>query len=51
MALDMVEVMKRLGTDCIFKIDFEKIYHYVEWDFLDFVFGQMGFRLRWIGWI
>nr|GFC08935.1 RNA-directed DNA polymerase, eukaryota, reverse transcriptase zinc-binding domain protein [Tanacetum cinerariifolium] len=35
----------------IFKIDFEKAYNSVRWDYLDDVLRRFGFGDRWCGWI
>nr|GEY40475.1 RNA-directed DNA polymerase, eukaryota [Tanacetum cinerariifolium] len=35
----------------IFKVDFEKAYDSVRWDYLDDVFKKFGFGERWCGWI
>ena len=35
----------------VFKIDFEKAYDHVSWDFLDHVLEMKGFSLRWRKWI
>ncbi|GJT35599.1 RNA-directed DNA polymerase, eukaryota [Tanacetum coccineum] len=35
----------------IFKIDFEKAYDSIQWDYLDDVLKKFGFRERWCGWI
>lgn len=35
----------------IFKVDFEKMYDSVKWDFLDDILGKFGFGTRWQGWI
>ncbi|GKA72771.1 RNA-directed DNA polymerase, eukaryota [Tanacetum coccineum] len=35
----------------IFKVDFEKAYDSVRWDFLDDVLKNFGFGERWCGWI
>lgn len=33
------------------KVDMNKVYDKVEWDFLGFVMKKMGFNAKWIGWI
>ncbi|KAL5548851.1 hypothetical protein UlMin_004082 [Ulmus minor] len=35
----------------IFKVDFEKAYDHVNWDFLDFVLEKKGFGVRWRSWM
>ncbi|KAK1415652.1 hypothetical protein QVD17_31437 [Tagetes erecta] len=35
----------------MFKVDFEKAYDMVSWEFLDMVMGQMGFPGMWRNWI
>ncbi|GKB05296.1 RNA-directed DNA polymerase, eukaryota, reverse transcriptase zinc-binding domain protein [Tanacetum coccineum] len=35
----------------IFKVDFEKAFDSVSWDFLDRIMGFMGFGCHWRGWI
>ncbi|RVW36772.1 hypothetical protein CK203_101570 [Vitis vinifera] len=35
----------------VFKIDFEKAYDHVSWDFLDHVLEMKGFSLRWRKWM
>lgn len=33
------------------KVDMEKAYDHVNWGYLDWVLGQMGFGVKWINWI
>ena len=35
---------------CLFKVDFEKAYDSVSWQFLFYMMRRMGFHDRWIGW-
>lgn len=43
MALEVVDAMKRQGKGIVLKIDFEKTYDCVDWEFLWFVMDRMGF--------
>ncbi|GKV02903.1 hypothetical protein SLEP1_g15281 [Rubroshorea leprosula] len=45
------EVKQRKQESFIFKADFEKAYDCVDWNFLDWMMGQMGFGIRWRNWI
>ncbi|KAJ9553128.1 hypothetical protein OSB04_017173 [Centaurea solstitialis] len=47
--IDFVRNEKKKGL--IFKVDFEKAYDSVDWDFLLETLKRMGFRNKWIGWI
>ena len=38
---------KRKKKGVIFKVDFEKAYDHVNWDFLDLVLEKKGFGVRW----
>ncbi|GJS48219.1 RNA-directed DNA polymerase, eukaryota, reverse transcriptase zinc-binding domain protein [Tanacetum coccineum] len=42
--------MKKKHT-MIFKVDFEKAYYSVHWDYLDDVLKRFGFGEKWCGWI
>lgn len=46
LASEVLDKMKNLGNDMVFKIDFEKSSDNVDWDFLWFVMSKMGFGDR-----
>ena len=51
-ANEVVEDVRDTGRKgVVFKIDFEKAYDHVEWEFQDFVFERKGFGLTWRKWI
>lgn len=33
------------------KLDIEKAYDHVKWDFVDYLFWRMGFDPKWRGWL
>ncbi|KAI5356417.1 hypothetical protein L3X38_009312 [Prunus dulcis] len=45
------EVRKQNRKGLVFKIDFEKAYDHVEWNFVDDVLARKGFGVKWRGWI
>ena len=52
MANEVVEKCRVTGKKgVVFKIDFEKAYDHVEWEFLDFVLERKGFHSRWRKWM
>jgi hypothetical protein len=49
---EAVDWAKKSKKDClIFKVDFEKAYDSVEWNFLDYMLSRCGFCAKWIEWI
>ncbi|RVW23991.1 Transposon TX1 uncharacterized 149 kDa protein [Vitis vinifera] len=51
-ANEIVDERRRSGEEgVVFKIDFEKAYDYVKWDFLDHVLEKKGFSPRWRKWM
>ncbi|WJZ92594.1 hypothetical protein VitviT2T_011580 [Vitis vinifera] len=51
-ANEIVDERRRSGEEgVIFKIDFEKAYDHVRWDFLDQVLEKKGFSPRWRKWM
>ena len=51
-ANEIVDEKRRLGEEgVVFKIDFEKAYNHVSWDFLDHVLEKKGFSPRWRKWM
>ncbi|GKV46286.1 hypothetical protein SLEP1_g53278 [Rubroshorea leprosula] len=45
------EVKRKKQKSFIFKVDFEKAYDCVDWDFLDWMMDRMGFGVKWRKWI
>ena len=43
--------MRRKESGLVCKLDIEKAYDSINWDFLLQVMGMMGFRSRWLSWI
>ncbi|KAJ9678294.1 hypothetical protein PVL29_020454 [Vitis rotundifolia] len=51
-ANEIVDEKRRSGEEgVVFKIDFEKAYDHVSWDFLDHVMEKKGFSPRWRKWM
>ncbi|RVW48807.1 putative ribonuclease H protein [Vitis vinifera] len=51
-ANEIVDEKRRSGEEgIVFKIDFEKAYDHVSWDFLDHVLEMKGFSPRWRKWM
>jgi hypothetical protein len=49
---EVIDYAKKMGKDClIFKVDFEKAYDSVDWDFLDYMLGRFGFSDKWRSWM
>jgi hypothetical protein len=49
---EVVDLVKRARKKCIiFKVDFEKAYDSVNWNFLEYMLRRFGFREKWILWI
>jgi len=52
LANEVVEELKRKGKRGLcMKVDFEKVYDLVRWDFLYDMLGRMGFHSTWLKWI
>ena len=48
----VLEEVKRRKSSCIFvKVDYEKAYDSVDWDFIYYMLQRLGFCSKWIGWI
>ncbi|RVW71766.1 putative mitochondrial protein [Vitis vinifera] len=51
-ANEILDEKRRSGEEgVVFKIDFEKAYDHVSWDFLDHVLEKKGFSPRWRKWM
>ncbi|RVW51835.1 putative ribonuclease H protein [Vitis vinifera] len=51
-ANEIVDEKRRSGEEgVVFKIDFEKAYDHVKWDFLDHVLKKKGFSSKWRKWM
>ncbi|MCH83058.1 LINE-1 reverse transcriptase like, partial [Trifolium medium] len=49
---EVVDFAKRSNKEClILKVDFEKAYDSVSWDFLDYMLGRFGFGVKWREWM
>ncbi|RVX10323.1 putative ribonuclease H protein [Vitis vinifera] len=52
MANEIVDEKRRSREEgVVFKIDFEKAYDHVKWDFLDHMLEKKGFSLKWRSWM
>lgn len=45
------EVKRRKGKCVIFKVDYEKAYGLVNWEFLLYMMRRLGFCTKWVNWI
>lgn len=51
-ANEYIDEMRKVGREgLICKIDMEKVIDHVNWGYLDWVLGQMGFGSKWRNWI
>ncbi|RVW41718.1 hypothetical protein CK203_082102 [Vitis vinifera] len=50
-ALSLVSIRRSGEEGVVFKIDFEKAYDHVKWDFLDHVLEKKGFSSKWRKWM
>jgi hypothetical protein len=49
---ELLDLAKRRKDKCLmFKVDFERAYDTVNWNFLDYMLGRMGFADGWRRWI
>jgi len=51
-ANEVIEEAKRSNKSClVFKVDYEKAYDSVSWDFLLYMLRRIGFSSKWVKWI
>ena len=51
-ANEVLEDVKRRKSSCVFfKVDYEKAYESVYWDFVYYMMERLGFCGKWVGWI
>jgi len=51
-ANEVLKEVKRRKKSCVyFKVDYEKAYDSVSWEFLYYMLGRLGFCEKWIRWI
>ncbi|GKB90683.1 reverse transcriptase domain, reverse transcriptase zinc-binding domain protein [Tanacetum coccineum] len=51
-ANEAIEFLKKKREKClIFKVDFEKAYDSINWNFLLNIMNRMGFRVKWCKWV
>ena len=51
-ANEILEEVKRKKKECVvFKVDYEKAYDSVSWEFIYYMLGRLGFCRKWIEWI
>lgn len=49
---EVIDYAKKMGKEClILKVDFEKAYDSVDWNFLDYMLGRFGFCQKWRSWM
>ncbi|WJX66076.1 hypothetical protein P8452_50669 [Trifolium repens] len=49
---EVIDFAKKTGKDClILKVDFEKAYDSVNWEFLDYMLRRFGFSVKWRKWM
>jgi len=44
-------IKKEKKNGVLVKVDFEKPYYLVDWKFLSYMMGRLGFNTKWIKWI
>lgn len=50
--IEMIDLVKKRKDECLLlKMDFEKAYNSVSWNFLDYMLGRLGFNSMWRKWM
>lgn len=49
---ELLDYAKRFRRDCLlFKLDFTQAYICVDWDYLRYMLGRLGFGFKWCKWM
>lgn len=45
--MDLFDSRKKSHKGVLMQVNFEKSYDHVEWDFMDYMLGRLGYDLKW----
>jgi hypothetical protein len=49
---EVIDYARKVKSQClILKVDFEKIYDSIDWDFLVYMLTRLGFGTKWVSWM